>query len=74
MNYFQLYEAERRTFRIGARFIDIFTCDQLEITHISEYNCITLKHLNGKFKGCVINRPKSFVKIMCEPLSYESNE
>ena len=68
MNYFKLYEAERRKFRIGARFK--YDDYELEITHISKYN-ITLKHLNGWLKGCVETCPKSFVKIMCEPLSYE---
>ena len=74
MNYFQLYEAERKQFHVGARFIDIFNCDQLEITHISKYNYITLKHLNGKFKGSYITRSKLLMNFRCKPHYHESNE
>ena len=46
MNYFELYEVERKAFHVGARFIHNYDYNELEITHISDYNDITLKHLN----------------------------
>jgi len=69
MKYFELYEAERRKFRIGARFK--YIGHELEIIQISGDNNITLKYLNGWLKGFVETCLKSFVKNMCEPLSYE---
>ena len=61
MNYFQLYEAERKLFHVGARFK--YDDYELEITHISKYN-ITLRYLNGPLPGCLETCPKSFVKFM----------
>ena len=62
MNYFQLYEAERRTFHVGAKFTNQYNLESFEITHIQDIYKITIKYLTGSLRGYQFTLSKDFIR------------